>query len=115
MKSVAVYINDQKAGVLAKFLDGTYEFRYVPSYRRNNTTRSIAFTLPKTRAYYRSPVLFPFFYGLLAEGVQKQLQCRGLRIDENDHFQRLAETCRSGVIGAVYVLPRKGIISREIV
>jgi hypothetical protein len=29
-----------------------------------------------------------------------------MRIDENDHFTRLAETCREGAIGAVYVLPR---------
>ena len=41
-----------------------------------------------------------------AEGVQKRLQCRSLRIDEEDHFTRLAETCRSGVIGAVWVKPR---------
>lgn len=62
--------------------------------------------LAKSRAVHRSNVLFPFFYGLLAEGVQKRLQCRGLKIDENDHFTRLAETCRQGVIGAAYVEPR---------
>ena len=55
---------------------------------------------------HRSKVLFPFFYGLLAEGAQERMQCRTMRIDENDHFTRLAETCREGAIGAVYVLPR---------
>lgn len=50
--------------------------------------------------------LFPFFYGLLAEGAQKRMQCRTMWIDENDHFTRLAETCREGAIGAVYVRPR---------
>ena len=75
-------------------------------WRADAETRSIAFTLPKSRAVHRSNVLFPFFYGLLAEGVQKRLQCRGLKIDENDHFTRLAETCRQGVIGSVYVEPR---------
>lgn len=106
MKSVVVKMRGQEAGILAKFRDGTYEFRYTSRYRRDVGTRSIAFTLPKSRAVHRSAVLFPFFYGLLAEGEQKRLQCRGLRIDENDHFTRLVETCRQGAIGAVYVEPR---------
>ena len=80
-------------------------FRYTRQYRES-LRPSVAFSLPKRRAVHRSDVLFPFFYGLLAEGVQKRLQCRTMRIDENDHFTRLSETCREGVIGAVYVLPR---------
>lgn len=107
MRGLSVYVKDREAGVLAKFKDGTYEFRYAPSYRRDVSAYSVAFTIPKSQSVHRSPVLFPFFYGLLAEGVQKRLQCRGLKIDERDHFTRLAETCRRGVIGAVYVLPRK--------
>lgn len=106
MKSVVVKMRDREAGILAKFRDGTYEFRYIDQYRKDKAMPSIAFTLPKSRGVYRSTVLFPFFYGLLAEGVQKRLQCRGLKIDEDDHFTRLAETCRSGVIGAVYVEER---------
>lgn len=106
MKSVVVKMRGQEAGILAKFRDGSYEFRYTAVYRRDARTRSVAFTLPKSRAVHRSRVLFPFFYGLLAEGEQKRLQCRGLKIDENDHFTRLVETCRQGVIGAVHVEPR---------
>lgn len=114
MKSIAVIVKNELAGVLSKFKDGRYEFRYLPRYRRDASTAPVAFTIPKSRSVHRSQVLFPFFYGLLAEGVQKRLQCRGLKIDEDDHFTRLAETCRSGVIGAVYVLPRKGFLRREI-
>ena len=40
---------------------------------------------------------------LLAEGAQKERQCRELHIDENDHFTRLLETSAYGAIGAVYV------------
>ena len=43
--------------------------------------------------------------GLLAEGAQKERQCRKLHIDENDHFTRLLETSACGAIGAVYVAP----------
>ena len=105
MKSVTVYVKGVAAGVLARFRHGGYEFRYTRQYRES-ARPSVAFSLSKRKAVHRSDVLFPFFYGLLAEGVQKRLQCRTMRIDENDHFTRLSETCREGVIGAVYVLPR---------
>lgn len=106
MRSLVVYLRDVEAGILSKFRDGSYEFRYTRRYRNDATQPSIAFQFPKSCKVFRSRVLFPFFYGLLAEGVQKRLQCRSLRIDENDHFTRLGETCRSGVIGAVWVKPR---------
>ena len=105
MKSVTVYVKGVAAGVLARFRRGGYEFRYTRQYRES-ARPSVAFSLSKRKAVHRSDVLFPFFYGLLAEGAQKRLQCRTMQIDENDHFTRLAETCREGVIGAVYVLPR---------
>ena len=112
MRGLTVYVKDRAAGVLSKFRDGTYEFRYAPSYRRDALATSVAFTIPKSRSVHRSRVLFPFFYGLLAEGVQKRLQCRGLKIDEADHFTRLAETCRQGVVGAVYVMPRRSYLRK---
>lgn len=105
MKCVTVYVKGVQAGVLARFRNGEYEFRYTRQYREGSGP-SVAFSIPKRKAVHRSNVLFPFFYGLLAEGEQKQMQCRTMHIDENDHFTRLAETCREGVIGAVYVLPR---------
>jgi len=105
MKCVTVYVKGVEAGVLAKFRRGGYEFRYTRQYRESPRP-SVAFSISKRKAVHRSGVLFPFFYGLLAEGEQKRMQCRDLRIDENDHFTRLAETCREGAIGAVYVLPR---------
>ena len=105
MKCVTVYVKGVEAGVLARFRQGGYEFRYTRQYREGSGP-SVAFTMPKRKAVHRSDVLFPFFYGLLAEGEQKRMQCRTMRIDEKDHFTRLAETCREGVIGAVYVRPR---------
>ena len=105
MKCVTVYVKGVEAGVLARFRQGGYEFRYTRAYRESPRP-SVAFSIPKRKAVHRSKVLFPFFYGLLAEGAQKRMQCRTMRIDEKDHFTRLAETCREGAIGAVYVLPR---------
>jgi serine/threonine-protein kinase HipA len=77
-------------------------FQYTEEYLRSEQP-SISLTFPKQAEAFRSPVLFSFFYGLLAEGVAKQLQCRELAIDENDHFTRLLRTAHSETIGAVTV------------
>lgn len=109
MKSAAVYCKGEEAGVLARFDSGEFEFRYLPKYRKNPAMPSIAATLPKREAVHRDRHLFAFFYGLLAEGVVKEHQCRMLKIDENDHFTRLTETCAlGGAIGAVTVKARRG-------
>ena len=59
--------------------------------------------MPKQAAPFRSTALFPFFFGLLAEGENKAIQCRLLRIDENDHFTRLLRTCTTETIGGITV------------
>ena len=97
-----VYCRDIPAGVLAKDGDG-YTFSYDTLYFADSSKPAISATLPKTQREFRSKVLFPFFFGLLAEGAQKERQCRELHIDENDHFTRLLETSAYGAIGAVYV------------
>ena len=80
-----------------------FAFRYDDAYFSSSSLPDISATLPKTQVEHRSKVLFPFFFGLLAEGVQKERQCRELKIDERDHFTRLIETSAYGAIGAVYV------------
>ena len=107
MKCGVVYYKEDIAGIIAKFRDGSYEFRYLKSYRESDKSYSISATLPKSKAMHTSKLLFPFFYGLLSEGVQKDNQCRALRIDEDDHFGRLLETCKNDCAGAVRVERRK--------
>ena len=102
MKVGKVYCGDMFAGTLTQDAEG-FVFRYDDAYFANSSMPDISATLPKTQIEYRSKVLFPFFFGLLAEGVQKERQCRELRIDERDHFTRLIETSAYGAIGAVYV------------
>jgi len=48
-------------------------------------------------------VLFSFFSGLLSEGINKDIQCRLLKIDENDDFTRLLKTAGEDTIGAITV------------
>lgn len=98
-QTAEVLFNGRLAGVLSK--NGQqYAFRYDPAYLRSNRP-AISLTFPKRAEAFVSPVLFSFFYGLLAEGVAKQLQCRELQLAENEHFTRLLRTAHTETIGAV--------------
>lgn len=102
MQRANVYCRDIQAGVLTRNADG-YVFEYLPVYLVNPALPAISLTLPKQEAAFRSAVLFPFFFGLLAEGEDKTQQCRLLRIDEDDHFARLLKTCATETIGGITV------------
>lgn len=100
----AVYNNGILAGYLEKTGKG-YLFTYTENYYRNKENPPISLTLPKTQQKYESDNLFAFFQGLLTEGVNKDIQCRLLKIDENDDFTRLLHTAGEDTIGAVTVKP----------
>jgi HipA-like protein len=104
-RSAEVYNDRVLAGYLTKTDNHEYIFQYDDAYLSDPQAPAISLTLPKKKEEYRSKKLFPFFFGLLSEGVNKQTQCRLLRIDENDHFSLLLQTARSDTIGAVTVKP----------
>ncbi|MFC1497471.1 HipA N-terminal domain-containing protein [Verrucomicrobiota bacterium] len=93
-------------GVLAGFLEeaaGGYMFRYDTNYLAMPDSKAICLTMPKQKEPYISEYMFPFFHGLLAEGVTKDIQCRSLKIDENDHLGRLMRTAHGDLIGSVTI------------
>lgn len=95
------------AGTLAGRIEETsagYRFAYHADYLASPETRPVSLTLPKRAEPHESPVLFPFFFGLLAEGVLKETQCRKLKLDENDHFGRLLKTAHGDTVGTVRVV-----------
>lgn len=96
-----VLFNGTVAGILSQNQAG-FTFRYDADYLAS-THPPVSLTLPKRAEVFRSPVLFAFFFGLLAEGTAKEIQCRDLRLDEDDHFTRLLRTAHSETIGAVTV------------
>jgi len=102
MHQANVYCRGILAGVLAKDQAG-YRFQYVPEYLGRPKCPAISLSFPKQEAAFESAVLFPFFFGLLAEGENKALQCRILQIDEADHFTRLLKTCTTETIGGVTI------------
>ncbi|QSE98168.1 HipA N-terminal domain-containing protein [Fulvivirga lutea] len=102
-KRAEVYNNNLLAGLLEKTEQGEYTFTYDQHYLNNPETSAISLTMPKTEQTYQSSVLFPFFYGLLSEGVNRQTQCRLLKIDEKDHFSLLLKTAKTDTIGSITI------------
>jgi len=102
-RTARVLERGEPAGVLEETEAG-YRFTYDRDYLSDPLAPSISLTLPKRAAPYESPYLFSFFQGLLAEGALKDLQCRILKIDEEDHFGRLIRTAGGDTIGSVTVV-----------
>ena len=102
-RSGKVFCKGVLAGELEETEQGDFVFVYDPAYLANPSSRSVSLTLPIREKPYTANRLFPFFAGLLAEGVLKELQCRDLKIDESDAFGRLLKTAGSETIGDVTV------------
>jgi HipA-like protein len=103
MAKAEIYNNGVLAGNLEKRGPEDYLFIYENNYWSDASLPSISLTLPKTQQTWRSSALFPFFAGLLAEGINKDIQCRLLKIDERDDFTRLLKTAGEDTIGAITV------------
>jgi serine/threonine-protein kinase HipA len=105
MRKAEIYRNGKLVGSLTEESRNKYLFRYEDSYFADNEQPSISLTLPKTQQEYASEYLFPFFFNMLSEGVNRKLQCTQLRIDENDNFGLLLATAQYDTIGAITVKP----------
>jgi len=103
MRQALVFRNGELAGTLIESDRNNYIFRYDDQYYADTTKASISLTLPKTKQEYQSNYLFPFFYNMLSEGVNKKLQCQQLKIDEEDYFGQLIVTAQFDTIGAITV------------
>jgi len=103
MRVVEIYRNGILAGTLAEENRQYYVFRYDDNYFYDANKPGISLTLPKTQKEYSSQFLFPFFFNMLSEGVNRKLQSTHLRIDEEDNFGLLAATAQYDTVGAVTV------------
>ncbi|WP_026953589.1 HipA N-terminal domain-containing protein [Algoriphagus vanfongensis] len=107
MKSARVLRNGELVGILSKSDSGKYSFVYEDAWFLNPEKPSVSLTLPKSKKEYHSEHLFPFFFNMLSEGVNLQLQARQFQIDENDFFSLLLKTAQSDTIGAITVVPNE--------
>jgi serine/threonine-protein kinase HipA len=105
MRTLEIYRNGILAGLLIEENRKSYVFRYDDKYFMDENNPAISLTLPKTNKEFRSAFLFPFFFNMLSEGVNRKLQSIQLRIDEEDNFGLLAATAQYDTIGAVTVKP----------
>ncbi len=103
MRQAEVYINKVLAGLLTETDDRKYIFRYNDLYFHARNSKAISIILPLTRQEYHCDYLFPFFFNMLAEGVNKQRYCHLFRVDENDDFGLLLATADEDTIGNVTI------------
>ncbi len=96
-----VLYNGVPAGLLEK-KGKKYYFTYLPEYIKDGG-RPVSITMPLRKESYQSKMLFPAFANLLSEGVNKKMQCRLLKIDENDYFGLLLATATEDTIGTITV------------
>lgn len=109
MRSAKVYHNGELAGILIQHDLKRYEFQYNDAWFSNDALPPISLTLPKTQSVYKADHLFPFFFNMLSEGVNRKLQCHLLKIDEKDHFGLLLATASNDTIGPVTVVPDQNV------
>jgi serine/threonine-protein kinase HipA len=100
-----IYRNGILAGMLTEVNRKEFVFLYEDAYFADAGKAAISVTLPKTQQEYRSEFLFPVFFNMLSEGVNRKLQSTQLKIDEADNFGLLMATAQYDTIGALTVKP----------
>ena len=83
---------------------GEYTFRYDTQYLASPLAEAISLTLPLQTEAYTSPVLFPFFDGLIPEGWLLDVALRNTDISILDRMSLLLLCCKE-CIGSVSVVP----------
>ncbi|MBW6492420.1 MAG: HipA N-terminal domain-containing protein [Lentimicrobium sp.] len=105
MRKAEVYRSGILAGTLTEETRKHFVFRYDDTYFNDSLKPAISLTLPKNQKEYSSEFLFPFFFNMLSEGVNRKLQCKQLKIDEEDNFGLMMATAQYDTIGAVTIKP----------
>lgn len=105
MRKCNVYVNDVKAGILTENDNPReYIFKYNREYINNNLP-AVCLAMPVREKEYRSDTLFPYFFNLLSEGENREIQSTLYHIDKKDDFGILMATAQFDTIGAVTIKP----------
>lgn len=103
MKRALIYYKDVLAGRLTEGDDG-FDFQYDKAYLNLAHAQPVSLTLPLREEAYQSPLLFPFFDGLIPEGWLLDVALRNTDISMLDRMSLLLLCCKD-CIGAVSVIP----------
>lgn len=101
MRQCKVFVQDAEAGILQETDARKYVFTYLKDYKGV----PVCLAMPVRHEPYYSDHLFPYFFNMLSEGVNRQVQTMLLHIDENDDFGIMLATAQYDTIGAVTVKP----------
>lgn len=101
MRSAIVKFKGRTAGRLTEDEKG-FHFRYDEAYLDSGRAEPVSRTLPLRRKGFASPVLFPFFDGLIPEGWLRRLVEQHYELDRQDRMGLLLASCRDA-IGAVSI------------
>ena len=101
MRACKVFVHDMEAGLLQETDDREYVFKYHDGYQGE----PVCIAMPVRQEPYRSDPLFPYFFNMLSEGANRQVQSTLLHIDENDDFGIMLATAQHDTIGAITVKP----------
>lgn len=104
-KTGFVFMHDEFAGIIEETETG-YRFTYDPDYVSKSGSIAISCTIPLRKKPYESPVMFPFFDGLIPEGWLLDIAWKSWKINSKDRMELLLACC-SEVIGAVSVRREK--------
>lgn len=95
------------AGMLTETDSNRYIFKYDADYLANQTHECVSLTMPLRKEEYKSDTLFPYFFNMLSEGENREIQSQLLQIDKDDDFGILLETAQYDTIGSVTIKPIK--------
>ena len=101
MRQCKVFVHDIEAGILQETDAGEYVFTYHEDYCGDH----VCLAMPVRKEPYRSPHLFPYFFNMLSEGANREIQSIIHHIDIRDDFGIMLLTAQFDTVGAVTVKP----------
>ena len=103
MRQAEIYRKEVLADILTED-GGEYRFCYDETYLSREEAQPVSLTLPLQAEAFVSPVLFPFFDGLIPEGWLLDVALRNTDISILDRMSLLLLCCKE-CIGSVGVVP----------
>ena len=103
MRQAEIYRKGILSGILTED-GGEYRFSYDKAYLAHEDAQPVSLTLPLQAEAFVSPVLFPFFDGLIPEGWLLDVALRNTDISILDRMSLLLLCCKE-CIGSVSVVP----------
>ena len=108
MRQAEIYRKGVFAGLLTED-GGEYRFCYDPEYLTHRDAKPVSLTLSLQSEAFVSPILFPFFDGLIPEGWLLDVALRNTNISILDRMSLLLLCCKE-CIGSVSVIPKPNIV-----